>query len=278
MLVKSVAPQALLAEVHSGPPGITKALMTPRTIRRLAFGIALAVQTGMVVTYGTITDWCFCSVTGSPEPPIPPLFMMLFLELAVLPAAWETKGHAVQMLFVLNLGAWFFAMRCVLDALVLTARVRIRPVLGDPSPRRRIWLAPREGVRPIHVILAATPFVAALAIGGAMQRRAWLMEADRVFAATITAASANRSLPAGVEFSMYEWRDGDMARVNPDGRFAIEVDPRVSGDHFLDRLMVPYSYGGSVWFESGGLYNFVVYQDAGGWGVLVDDLPRRRRW
>lgn len=251
--------------------------MTPRTIRRLAFGIALAVQIGMVVTYGTITDWCFCSVTGSPEPPIPPLFMVRFLELAVLPAAWETKGLPVQLLFVLNLGAWFLFVRGVLHALAHAGRVRVGRVRRGAPRQRRIWLAPREGVRPIHVIVAAIPFVAALAISGAIQRRAWLNEADAVFAATIEAASADRPLRPGVEFLMFEWRGGEVVRVKPEARFMMKIDPRVSGDRFLDRFIVPYSYGGWVRFESGRRYNFDVYHDADGWGVSVNDLPRRRQ-
>ena len=104
----------------------------------------------------------------------------------------------------------------------------------------------------MHVILAATPLVAALAISGAMQRRAWLTEADRVLVGAMTAASENRSLPEGVEFSMYEWRGGDIVEVIPERRFTIEIDPRVAGDHFFDRFLVPYSYGGSLRFESEG--------------------------
>lgn len=114
--------------------------------------------------------------------------------------------------------------------------------------------------------------------GGAMARRRWLSEAERVFAVTMAATSADRPLPRGVEFSMYESRGDDFVPVTPEARYVIEVDPARSGDHFLDRFVAPCEYGGSVRFESGKRYDFGVYRHhEDGWGIWLDQLPRRRR-
>jgi hypothetical protein len=81
-------------------------------------------------------------------------------------------------------------------------------------------------VRPWHLLLLAFPLVGAAMAYGAMQRRAWLAEAEQVFASALAAASGDRPLPPGVRFSMSGWRGGDIVDVKPEARFAVEVDPR----------------------------------------------------
>lgn len=254
--------------------------MTPRALRWIAFGIALAVQTGMVVTYGTITDWCFCAILDSGTTRIPPPFMMRFLELSVLPAARMMNGLAWPVLFVLNLEAWFLAALALLHAMALAARIRIRLFPGGAPHARRIGFASREAVRPWHLLLCAVPLMVAAMAGGAMQRRAWLAEAEQVFASAVAAASADRPLPPGVAFSMWEWRGDDMVDVKPEPRYSVTVDPRESGDRFLDRFVVPYEYSGVVRFESGRKYRFAVYrlESEEGWGIDIDRSRPRERW
>lgn len=247
-------------------------------LRWVAFGIALSVQIGMVVTYGMITDWCFCSCPGDPDPAVPPPFVMRFLELSVLPTALLRKGLAVPVLFVLNLEAWFLAVLALLHALVLAARIRFGPVRVGTTHMRRVWLAPHQAVRPIHLAVLAGLLMGAAMLGGALYRRAWLSEAEQVFTATMAAANAERPLPPGVEFSMWEWRGDDLVDVKPEASFAIKVDPRESGERFLDRFVAPYTYGGRVRFESGRVFYFAVYRTENGWGVLVDRSRRRERW
>jgi hypothetical protein len=253
-------------------------MMTPRKLRWTAFTIALAMQVGMIVAYGMMTEWCFCAITGFPDPPIPPPFMIRFIQLAVLPTEWMRNGLGVGVLFILNLEVWFFALLTLLHAIALTARVRFRPVEGGAARKRRIRLAGREAVRPVHILLLACPLMGTALTGGAMYRRAWLSKAEQVFAATMAAASAGRPLPPGVEFWMWEWRGDDMVDVEPEPRFATKVDPRVSGDRFLDRFVAPYEYGGVVRFESGRLYYFSVYRGEKGWSVNVDRSRPRQRW
>lgn len=253
--------------------------MPPRALRWLAFGIALSVQIGMVVTYGMITDWCFCSVTGYPDPPIPPPYVMRFLELSTLPATLRIKGMAVQGLFVVNLEVWFGAMLALLHALAFAARLRLRPLPGAAvRHRRRIWLAGRESVRAGHVALPGCVLIGLGMTAGAMMRDRWLTEAEQVFAATMAAAGAGQPLPPGVRFSMYEWRGDDLVDVVPEVRYVARVDPAESGDRFLDHFVVPYTYGGRVRFESGGRYYFAVYRDEDGWGVHINQRSRRERW
>lgn len=253
--------------------------MTPRALRWLAFGIALSVQIGMVVTYGMVTDWCFCAITGYPNPAIPPPYVTRFLELSTLPATLRIKGMGVQGLFVVNLEVWFGAVLALLHALAFAARLRVRSPGGAAvRHRRRIWLASRESVRPGHMALLGCVLVGLGMAAGAMMRHRWLMEAERVFAATMAAASAGRPMPPGVEFWMYEVRSDDFVEVVPEAHYVAVVDPAESGDRFLDRFVVPYTYGGVVRFRSGRRYNFAVHRDEDGWGIDVDQLRRPERW
>jgi hypothetical protein len=251
--------------------------MTARHLYWAAAATAFAVQTAMVVTYGTITGWCFCSADVTPSPPVPPLFVMRFLDAAVLPAAWMTRGLAVQLIFVQNVTIWFVAVLALLYGITLAARVRIHP--ARESRGRWIGLVGQEQVRLWQMLLLGCLLIGMGLAGGAMARRRWLAEAEQVFAATIAAASADRPLPAEVEdFSMYERRGEDYVRVSPEARFVMEVDPHESGDHFLDRFVAPYKYGGTVRFESGKRYDFGVYRhQEDGWGIWLDQLPRRKR-
>ncbi|HYR10952.1 MAG TPA: hypothetical protein VEQ60_24445 [Longimicrobium sp.] len=249
--------------------------MTPRKLCHVALAMALAVQVAMVLTYGAITEWCFCSVTGASTPPTPPPFVLRFLDLAVLPAAAMEKGLAPPVLIWRNLFAWFFAALGLLYGMTLAARIRIRPAGGADG--RRIWLAGAESVRLWQMLSIGCVLIGLGMAGGAMARQRWLAEAERVFAATMAAASTGRPFPAEVEnFSMYEIRGDDFVHVTPEARYLVEVDPAESGDHFLDRFVAPYKYGGSVRFPSGKRFDFGVYHQRDRWSVYLDQWPRRR--
>ena len=234
--------------------------MTARHLYWAAAATAFAVQVAMVVTYGTITGWCFCSVTGTPSPPVPPLY----------PAAWMTKGLAVPLIFVQNVTVWFVAVLVLLYGMALAARVRIRP--AGQSRGRWIGLVGQEHARPWQMLLLGCVVIGMGMTSGAMARRRWLSEAEQVFAASMAAASTGRPLPAEVEyFSMYE-RGGYMP-VSPEARFVAEADPRKSGDHLLDRFVAPYGYGGVVRFESGKRWEFGVYRTRKRWSISLQE-PR----
>jgi hypothetical protein len=250
----------------------TRVMMTNRTLRLLALGIALSVQVGMVVTYGMITDWCFCSVTGFPTPAPPPPFVIRSMELATLPAAWMQKGLPVPVLFVVNVEAWFLAMLALLHGMALAARLRIRPLRGETPHARRAWLASRESVRPRQMLLPACLVIAVVLTAGAAARRHWLSQAEQVFAASMAAESAGRPLPAGVRyFSMSERRGDGYVQVAPEPRYVAEVDPHESGDHFFDQFVVPYGYGGVLRFESGRRWEFGVYETSGEWSIYLEE-------
>jgi hypothetical protein len=254
-------------------------MMSPRALRWIAFGIALSVQIGMVVTYGMISEWCFCAITAYPNPPTPPPYVMRFLELSTLPATLRIKGMGVQGLFLVNLEVWFGLVLALLHALAFASRLRLRSLPGAAvRPRPRIWLAGRESVRPGHVALLGCVLIGLGMAAGATMRHRWLTEAEQVFAAAMAAASAGQPLPPGVQFSMYELRGDDFVDLVPEARFEARVDPAESGDRFLDRFVVPYTYGGRVRFGSGRRYYFVVYRYEDGWAIDVDQLRRRERW
>ena len=238
--------------------------MTARRLRWAAFAIALAMQVAMVAVYGSLTDWCFCAIAGSGPDQHPPPFVMRFLELATLPATLLMSGLGVQALFVFSLIGWFDALLVLLNGMVLAVRVRIR-IASTGLDGRRMWLASRESVRPASILLLGAVLLAAGLEGGAMARRRWLSEAEQVFAATMAAASTGRALPPRVEFSMVERRGEEYVHLYPTPGFAIHADPHESGDHFLDRFVTPYAYGGWVRFPSGARYKFTVLHGRIGW-------------
>lgn len=252
--------------------------MTSRKLRWTAFAIALAMQVTMVIAYGSMTDWCFCAILDSEPSRIPPPFVMRYLELATFPATRVASGLGVEPLFVLSLIGWFVALWLLLNAMVLAARLRLRPVRVVAADReRRTWLAPRETVRPLPLLLMGIVLIAAGMTAGARYRRAWLAEAEHVFAATMSAASAGRPFPPGVQFSMYERRGDDYRSVTPEPAYVAEPDPSQSGDHPLDRFVVPYTYAGTLRFASGARYEFSVLREADGWSVLLHQPMRARR-
>lgn len=257
--------KAILQREHSGPSNV---LMTARSLTFIALTIALAVQAAMVLTYGAVTGWCFCSHTGATSPPIPPPFVLRFLELAIEPAASYSRELPVQVRLVLNLDAWFIGSLALLHAMALAARVRIRPVRAG-SHERRIWLAPRESVRRRQMLVLGCVLVGAALAAGALHRQRWLARAEQVFAATMSAAAAGRPLPPGVEFSMYELRGEEYWPADPPGPYLATVDPALSGTHLLDRFVAPYEYGGVLRFESGERYDFSVHE-----GSLYDEEVR----
>lgn len=251
--------------------------MTADRLRRMAIGIAITVQAAMVLTYGTLTNWCFCShSSGLPEPAVPPVYLMRFMDLAVLHVTWMRSGHAVPLIVLNGVVTWGVAMLVLLHGMALVARVRVRPVRDGPGGRR-VWLAGLDHVRPWQMLLLSSVLIGSGLSAGATARHRWLSEAEQVFAATMAAARADRPLPPGVEFSMWEWRGNDMVDVKPEARFTVEADPRESGDHFLDRFVVPYGYGGVLRFESGRRYRFLLYRSIDGWGIHINQSPSRER-
>lgn len=249
-------------------------MMTPRTLRWIAFGIALSVQAGMVVTYGMITDWCFCSHSGSPSPPMPPVFVLRFLDLSVLPAAWMMKGMGAPVLFVVNLEAWFFGVLALLHGMCFAGRIRIRLPRHVTPHGGRIGLAGRESVRARQLVVMAAMLVTAGMAAGAQYRRWWLAEAERVFAAAMADASTGRPLAPGVELSMYATRGGEYSPAIPETVYVAEPDPHRSGDHPLDAFVAPYTYAGTVRFASGTAYEFSVLRQEDGWIVHVHPAIR----
>jgi hypothetical protein len=253
--------------------------MTPRTLRWTAFSVALASQLWMVIGYGSMTGWCYCAILTAGPAKIPPTWVQRFTEVAALPATTLAKGLPVQGLFLFGLIGWFIVLVPLLEAMVLVARLRARPVRVRAADRDRpSWLVPRESVRPLHLLAMGMMLIGVGMTAGAMERRAWLAEAEQVFAATMTAASTGRPLPPGVEFSMMERRGDEYVHLDPEPGFTVDVDPRESGDHFLDRFVVPYAYGGWVRFTSGARYELVVLSQVDGWSVdLYEENAFRRR-
>jgi len=250
--------------------------MTARRLCWAAFAIALAVQAAMIVVDGSLSDWCFCAITEIGPPRVPPQFVLRFLEFARFPAVWATRGlvglgglgalggFGLEAFFVFGLIGWFVAFLALLNGMVLAARIRIR-IASTGLNGRRMWLASRESVRPASILLLGALLIAGGMAGGVMARRRWLAEAEQVFAATMAAASTGRALPRHVEFWMVERRGREYVYVDPAPGFAIQADPHESGDHFLDRFVVPYTYGGLVRFPSGARYEFTVLRGKSGW-------------
>ncbi len=80
---------------------------------------------------------------------------------------------------------------------------------------------------------------------------------------------------------MHERRGNEFVGVNPVGRLAVDIDPRIAGDRLLNRFVAPYAYGGLLLFESGKQCEFTVYRDSGTdrWGIFVDAPGAlRERW
>jgi hypothetical protein len=252
--------------------------MTARRLRWTALGAAVAIMTATMLIYGYGTRWCFCAITTAEPPPELSPFVQRFMMMGLLPVHSIGRGLLlvfprgfvpVQALVALGLLAWFLAVLALLKAIVFAARVRVG---------RRMRLAARERVRPVHLLIGVCiPLAASMAVG-AMQRRAWLSEAERVFTATMAATHGGGPPPPGVEFSMHAV-DGDTSYLaTPERRFETRVDARKSGDHFVDQFVVPYEYGGVVRFESGALYYFSVYSTKNGWGVFLrQPIPRLPR-
>ncbi|HEX8393670.1 MAG TPA: hypothetical protein VF665_15095 [Longimicrobium sp.] len=253
--------------------------MSPRRIRLVALSFAVTVNVAAIVLWGEMTNWCFCSVTGVPEPPIPPPYALRFLIAATGPTGLLSDGVTQATIVINGIPFWFLIAWLSTHGLVFAARVRVRGGAG----RVRFGLAPRDRVRLREVMAIACVLAAGAAGWGAHQRQAWLREADRVLVSTLAAAAAEREL-AGVRFTMYEWVGGDLVRVRPRGRYAVVVDPAEAGNHVPDRVIVPESYGGFLEFESGRRYRFSVYREhaaAGrgepGWVVFVDSPGKRPR-
>lgn len=239
--------------------------MTPRRLRWTAFAVALAIVGATMFIHGAGTRWCFCAITTTDPAPEISTFALRFMELGMLPmksvARWMPRGLLpVQGLYLVAFLAWFLVVLGLLSVLALGARVRVG---------RGIRLVGRERVRPAHLLIGVCILLAAAMMVGAMQRRAWLRQAEQVFAATMAATAGGGLAPPGVEFSMYAM-SGDTSYVaTPEGRYETRVDARRAGDHFFDQFVLPYEYGGMLRSESGALYFFTVSATKDGWSVFV---------
>lgn len=244
--------------------------MTARSLRWTAFAIALTIQITAVLIYGVGTRWCFCAITTVEPPPALSTFAIRFMQTGLLPVNYAGRGLAlviprdllprVEVLYIVGLLAWFLAVLALLNAIVFAARVRVG---------RGMRLTGRESVRPAHLLIGVCILLVAAMAAGAMQRRAWLRQAEQVFTATMAATHGGGPPPPGVEFSMYAV-DGDTSYLaTPERRFETRVDARMAGDHFLDQFVVPYEYGGLVRFESGARYSFSVSSTKNGWSVFL---------
>lgn len=194
--------------------------------------------------------------------------MLRFLSATLLPVEWMPRGQGLPMLLVQNLVAWSLAFLALLHGMALALRVRIRLVRAADG--RRVWLAEPKSVRLVHMLLLGCVLIGLGATGGAMIRHRLLAEAERVFAATMAAASAGQPLPAGVGLVMSERRGDAYVHVTPEPGFVVTLDPRISGDHFLDRFVAPYAYGGIVRFDSGKRWEFEIFHSHEGWSIYLD--------
>lgn len=253
--------------------------MTARSLRWTAFAIALAIQVTAVLIYGIGTRWCFCAITTAEPPPELSPFAMRLMQTGLLPVTYVFRGLVlviprdllprVEVVYIVGLIAWFLAALTLLTAVAFAARVRVG---------RAIRLAARERVRPAHLLIGVCILLAAAMAFGAMQRRAWLRQAERVFTATMAATHGGALPPPGVEFAMYAV-DGDSSYLaTPERRYETRVSARQVGDHFLDQFVIPYVYAGAVRFESGAVYYFSVYPIENGWSVFLrQPIPRSQR-
>lgn len=117
--------------------------MTTRRITLIALVFAVLVQTGLVVIYHHVTDGCFCQTLRSPSVPIPPAFVVDFLEVASLPAeqfpfvtrldplAWGygrypiAAGWAAMLaIAAINAVFWFAGAFALMKGIVLLGRIR----------------------------------------------------------------------------------------------------------------------------------------------------------
>ena len=116
--------------------------MTPRRLALVALAFAVLVQTGMVLVYHRITDGCFCQVLRAPSPPIPPRFVIGFLQVASLPAVKLPFVNKIDLLGVwgphslagswaamltyaaINAVFWFTGAFALMKGIVLLGRIR----------------------------------------------------------------------------------------------------------------------------------------------------------
>lgn len=260
-------------------------MITPRRIAWMAIITAVSIHLAMVLLYGAMTDWNFSQPCTRAQPAIPPPFVIHFLQFAASPSDLF-RDAPLTLIYRLNLLFWFVAILALLHAMALAARLRVRLAVASSPSDRRISLAPWNRVRASHMAALTLLLIVPAALSGARARAAWLAEADQVLAATLSAVSAGRTPPDGVEFMMYERGNHDLVSQRPERGFVVEADPAEAGDRFPDRFVIPFSYGGIIRFPSGKRYEFSVYRgqtsaptDDTGWSVSLLSPPRpTARW
>lgn len=234
--------------------------MTNRSIRRSAFAISAAVQIWLVYTYGVVSEWCFCAITQLGGPPRPPLFVRRLMILAARPAELAPGiGQGIVPVVAVNLALWYLGLLLVLYAMMHVAQLRVaRGGGGRGWPRLR--LARWGSMRNSRLAILAAGLAAAVLAAGAVRRQLWLAEAERVVVQAMEDAAAGRPHPPGIRFSMTERRGDRYISSTPSERYLFVVDRERSGSHFLDRFVIPETFGGVVRLESGALFEVRVYQ------------------
>jgi hypothetical protein len=263
--------------------------MTKRRIGWIAAAFALLVQGAFVVTYRSLMNGCCGGLNQFPQPPIAlphvfriaetagqPLVLLTggpgtFAEFArIFSGSGDPAGWISVVPFVLVNGViWFVAVCLLLNGVVLLCRIRIAPnAAGDGTRRHRIHVSPADQVRPAAVAAGALVLIGLVLGGGALHRRWWLSESNRVLEASVAAARTGGGDPPGVELTLWGTPRA-LAPFNFAGSYARRVQPRTVGTHPLDAFAAPTLMMGEIKFATGTRYKFNVHRLSGRWEVSL---------
>jgi hypothetical protein len=240
--------------------------MTRRRIIWMALVFALLVQAAWAVAY---LYGCCGGIREVPEPPIALPHVLRFGELGAQPLAALTGGPAGDWRRVPGFAAtnaifWLASAWLLLHGIVLLCRVR----LGRGASGRRLRLVDRAEVRPLSVAVGALLLLGLILGAGAVHRRWWLSEAQRVLHASIAAARTGGGDPPAVALTLA----GTPQALHPSnfaGNYAQSVDPRTRGKHPLDTFAAPMVLTGTIQFPTWSRYQFNVRRQGGGWTVSI---------
>lgn len=248
-----------------------------RRLAIIALAFALLVQAGFIATFHWQTNGALFYFSGSPSPRPLTDSVSWLLSISSLPlgrlsvpasfplpgASYELETWAGLIVYAgVNAFFWFDVIFFFLIALVMLLRVRI----GTRPGARRIYLAERSEVRPWA--LAAIP-LALLGVGmmsGAVHRRGWKAEAERVLHASIESVRTDGEDPRGVNVSLIVDRNS-FAPAQLAGRYVLEARRTGPRAIFADRFVPPRSWRGVARFPTGSPYEFAVYRTDGMWEV-----------
>ncbi len=263
--------------------------MIKRRIGWIAAAFALLVQGAFVVTYRSLMNGCCGGHNVVPQPPIALPHVFRIAEAAGQPLTLLTGGpgtfaeiarnfdgsgdpagwSSVVPFALINGMIWSVAVFVLLNGVVLLCRLHIAPnAPGDGTRRRRIHLSPADQVRPVAFAAGALVLVGLVLGGGALHRRWWLSEANRVLHASVAAARAGGGDPPGVELSLWGTPRA-LAPSNFTGSYARRVRPRTVGTHPLDAFAAPTLMLGEIRFATGSRYTFNINRRPGHWKVSL---------